>query len=123
MPSDGLKEIQQNLNSLETLYTSTVVALATNQSVETVRAATNRGELVCVSTKSRGERNKRYKRLYEAEAVALYLDKPVSEVRHYLNMARLVVLVKDRGVANHQRYADGYYRNYYRLRSPQVSVD
>ena len=116
MPSDGLKEIQQNLNSLETLYTSTVVALATNRSVETIRAATNRGELVCASTKSPGERNKRYKRLYEAEAVALYLDKPVSEVRHYLNMARLVVLAKDR-VAKHQRYADDYYRNCYRSRT------
>ena len=111
MASDGLNRILQHLKSHETLYTSAVVSLAINQTQEDVQKATRRKELACVVAVARPNPSKD-RRFYEAEAVACYLDKPVSEVRHYLNMARLVVLAKDKGgVADYQRTADDYHRS------------
>lgn len=110
MASDGLNRILHDLESHETLYTSAVVSLAINQTQEDVQKATRRKELACVVAVARPNPNKD-RRFYEAEAVARYLGKPVEKVRYCLNMARLVVLAKDKaGVANYQRTADDYHR-------------
>ena len=109
MASQGLSRILKHLKSHETLYTPAVVSLAINQSDEAVGRARRRGKLACVVVNPDARKPRRF---YKAEAVACYLDKPVSEVRHYLNMARLVVLAKDKGgVANYQRAADDYHRS------------
>ncbi len=113
MASQGLSRILRHLESHKTLYTSAVVSLAINQSFKAVERARRRGELVYVEC-ARGEVTDKF---FEAEAVARYLDKPVGEVRHYLNMARLVAIVKEpSGVGNHQRTAD---KAYDRLRLAQ----
>ena len=113
MASQGYSRILRHLESHETLYTSSVVALAINLSREAVNDARKRGELEYV-TCPRGELIDKF---YEAEAVARYLGKPVSEVRRSLNMARLVAIVKEpSGVGNHQCTAD---KAYDRLRLAQ----
>ena len=125
MISRGLRRVLKYLDR-ETLYTSVVVSLVINQTREDVSKLKSRGELDCIKVCRDEAKPAEY---YEAETVARYLGKPVCEVRHYLNMARLTLLMKDRddrgregGVANHQRSADDYYHNHYRQRATQVKT-